>query len=128
MTERELLECHVKILSLQEELGTSYKDASHRLYFAHWERMKAQEQSNAYLQNMVARSKRNCMQFRHRIKMLSDTMCGDIAGKVADKNIQSTQGAVPTSPPSKEPECEIIDLTTPTDNSGGNSKGKQRIR
>ena len=40
MTDWELLGLHAEIMSLHETLGISYKDASHRLYMAEWEKLK----------------------------------------------------------------------------------------
>lgn len=44
-SDRERLSAHAEVLSLQERLGISYKDASHRLYMAEMERMKADEKT-----------------------------------------------------------------------------------
>ena len=40
LTDRELLSCHAEVKALQNKLGTSYKDASHRLYMAEVEKLK----------------------------------------------------------------------------------------
>lgn len=42
-SDAERLTAHAEVLALQERLGISYKDASHRLYMAEMERMKAEE-------------------------------------------------------------------------------------
>jgi hypothetical protein len=44
-SERERLAAHAEVLALQQRLGISYKDASHRLYLAEVERMKADEKA-----------------------------------------------------------------------------------
>jgi hypothetical protein len=46
LTHRELLNLHAEIKAMQARLGISYKDASHRLYLAEWERIKVED--NAY--------------------------------------------------------------------------------
>ena len=39
------MSAHAEILELQNRLGISYKDASHRLYMAEMERLKADEKT-----------------------------------------------------------------------------------
>ena len=41
--DRELLGCHAEVKALQNTLGTSYKDASHRLYMAEVETLEQQD-------------------------------------------------------------------------------------
>jgi hypothetical protein len=43
LTDRELLSCHAEVKALQNNLGTSYKDASHRLYMAEVETLEQQD-------------------------------------------------------------------------------------
>ncbi|KIL54925.1 hypothetical protein M378DRAFT_182373 [Amanita muscaria Koide BX008] len=43
LTQRELLGLHAEVKALQERLGISYKDASHRLYMTEIEKLKADE-------------------------------------------------------------------------------------
>jgi hypothetical protein len=43
LTDRELLGCHAEVKALQNNLGTSYKDASHRLYMAEVETLEQQD-------------------------------------------------------------------------------------
>ncbi|KAF8233454.1 hypothetical protein L208DRAFT_1266540, partial [Tricholoma matsutake] len=40
---RELLSCHAKVKALQNNLGTSYKDANHRLYMTKVEKLEQQD-------------------------------------------------------------------------------------
>jgi hypothetical protein len=42
LTDRELLGCHAEVKALQNHLGTSYKDASHRLYMTEVEKLEQQ--------------------------------------------------------------------------------------
>lgn len=41
LSDRERLAAHAEIIALSRRLGISYKDASHRLYMAEVERLKA---------------------------------------------------------------------------------------
>ena len=43
MTDRELLSCHAKVKALQNQLGTSYKDAVQWLYMAEVEKLQQQD-------------------------------------------------------------------------------------
>jgi hypothetical protein len=43
LTDRELLSCHASVKALQDQLGISYKDASHHLYLAEVEKLKQQD-------------------------------------------------------------------------------------
>jgi hypothetical protein len=43
LTDRKLLGCHAEVKALQNNLGTSYKDASHRLYMAEVEKLEQQD-------------------------------------------------------------------------------------
>lgn len=45
---------HAEILALQERLGISYKDASHRLYMAELEKLKAVDKHCKALANLKA--------------------------------------------------------------------------
>ncbi|KAF8812718.1 hypothetical protein BYT27DRAFT_7207558 [Phlegmacium glaucopus] len=52
LTDRECLGLHAEIKSLQERLGISYKDASHRLYMSELEKLKAEKDaSKAFCQD-----------------------------------------------------------------------------
>jgi len=43
LTDRELLGCHAEVKALQNNLGTSYKDASHCLFMAEVEMLEHQD-------------------------------------------------------------------------------------
>jgi hypothetical protein len=43
LTDREYLTLHAEVKALQERLGISYKDASHRLYMAEVEKLKVDD-------------------------------------------------------------------------------------
>jgi len=43
LTDRELLSCHAEVKALQNQLGTSYKDAAHRLYMAEVEKLQQED-------------------------------------------------------------------------------------
>ncbi|KAF8809687.1 hypothetical protein BYT27DRAFT_7254402 [Phlegmacium glaucopus] len=48
----ERLSAHAEVLALQERLGISYKDASHRLYMAELERLKSDEKMHKAFANL----------------------------------------------------------------------------
>jgi predicted Co/Zn/Cd cation transporter (cation efflux family) len=55
LTDRELLSCHAKVKALQNQLGTSYKNASHSLYMA---KVGNLEQQNITLKTYVTLKER----------------------------------------------------------------------
>lgn len=56
-SDRERLLAHAEVLSLQERLGISYKDASHRLYMAEMEKLMAEEIRYKAFTRLQARTK-----------------------------------------------------------------------
>ncbi|KAF8811076.1 hypothetical protein BYT27DRAFT_7018481, partial [Phlegmacium glaucopus] len=48
----ERLSAHAEVLALQERLGISYKNASHRLYMAELERLKSDEKMHTAFVNL----------------------------------------------------------------------------
>jgi hypothetical protein len=56
LTDRELIGFHAEVKALQERLGISYKDASHRLYMAEVEKLKANETSRKLCVSLKSRT------------------------------------------------------------------------
>jgi len=46
---------HAEVLALQETLGISYKDASHRLYLAELEKLKVADEKYKAFKNLASR-------------------------------------------------------------------------
>jgi len=66
LTDRELLSCHAEVKALQNQLGTSYKDASHRLYMAEVEKLEQQDVTLKTYATMKERMKCSLESFKHR--------------------------------------------------------------
>jgi hypothetical protein len=49
---------HAEVLALQETLGISYKDASHRLYIAELEKLKVADEKYKAFKNLGSRLKK----------------------------------------------------------------------
>ncbi|KAF8950431.1 hypothetical protein BDZ97DRAFT_1771257 [Flammula alnicola] len=73
LTERELLTAHAEVKALQEQLGLSYKDASHRLYMAEWERLKADEEAKKFFTSLANRTKNSLENFQTRLSDIAHT-------------------------------------------------------
>ncbi|KAF8958982.1 hypothetical protein BDZ97DRAFT_1923293 [Flammula alnicola] len=74
LTDRELLAAHAEVKALQEQLGLSYKDASHRLYMSTWEKVKADEETKKFFTILSERTKNSLETFQTR---LSDIACSN---------------------------------------------------
>lgn len=57
LSEHEVLTLHAEVLALQEKLGISYKDASHRLYTAEIEKLALADAHHKAVSNLNARIK-----------------------------------------------------------------------
>ncbi|KIM35092.1 hypothetical protein M413DRAFT_14730 [Hebeloma cylindrosporum] len=55
LSEQETLSLHAEVLALQETLGISYKDASHRLYMAEMEKIKVADEKFKAFKNVERR-------------------------------------------------------------------------
>jgi hypothetical protein len=66
LTDRELLSCHAEVKALQHQLGTSYKDASHRLYMAEVEKLEQQDVTLKTYATLKERMERNLESFERR--------------------------------------------------------------
>jgi hypothetical protein len=55
LSEQETLSLHAEVVALQNKLGISYKDASHRLYIAELERLKAADAKHKAFKNLDKR-------------------------------------------------------------------------
>jgi hypothetical protein len=112
-------------LALQEKLGTSYKDASHRLYVAAWEKLKSQQKSHAYFDNMAQRTDNSLAVFRQRMDMLSQNLVGKLQGPAAESNAGTTSKVLPTG---NQTPAAAGHITSPYISSklSCNAKGKQK--
>jgi hypothetical protein len=66
LTDRELLNCHAEVKALQNQLGTSYKDASHRLYMAKVKKLEQQDVTLKTFATVKERMESNLQSFQHR--------------------------------------------------------------
>jgi hypothetical protein len=66
LTDRELLNCHAEVKALQNQLGTSYKDASHRLYMAEVEKLEQQDLTLKSYATLKERMEYNLESFERR--------------------------------------------------------------
>jgi hypothetical protein len=66
LTDRELLSCHAEAKALQTGLGTSYKDASHRLYMAEVEKLEQQDITLKTYATLKERIRSNLKTFESR--------------------------------------------------------------
>ncbi|KAF8805952.1 hypothetical protein BYT27DRAFT_7103388 [Phlegmacium glaucopus] len=71
LTERECLGLHAEIKSLQERLGISYKDASHHLYMAELEKLKAEKDASKAFSNLMMRTERAVKMFNQKADELA---------------------------------------------------------
>jgi len=55
LSDQENLLLHAEVLALQETLGISYKDASHRLYLAELEKLKVADEKYKAFKNLETR-------------------------------------------------------------------------
>ncbi|KAF8954483.1 hypothetical protein BDZ97DRAFT_1864963, partial [Flammula alnicola] len=55
LSDHDRLTLHAEVLALQEKLGISYKDASHRLYIAELEKLKVADQTYKAFKNLDSR-------------------------------------------------------------------------
>ncbi|KAF8964538.1 hypothetical protein BDZ97DRAFT_1757877 [Flammula alnicola] len=70
---RELLASHAEVKALQEQLGLSYKDASHRLYMSTWEKVKADEETKKFFAILSERTKNSLEIFQTRLLDIART-------------------------------------------------------
>lgn len=67
MTDRELMGLHAEIMSLRDILGTSYKDACHRLYMAEWEKLKRDDRMQKAFSLLTNRTREALGNFQARL-------------------------------------------------------------
>jgi hypothetical protein len=70
LTDRELLNCHAEVKALQTGLGTSYKDASHRLYMAEVEKLEQQDITLKTYVTLKERIRSNLNSFESRFSKI----------------------------------------------------------
>lgn len=68
MSEQEAFGLHAEVLALQHKLGISYKDASHRLYMAELERLKAADAAHKAFTNLDTRIEKYLQDLNMRFK------------------------------------------------------------
>lgn len=61
---------HAEIMSLRDTLGLSYKDASHRLYMAEWEKLKTDDRTQKAFALMATRARAAVGNFQTRLDQL----------------------------------------------------------
>jgi len=85
LTDRELLGCHAEVKALQIQLGTSYKDASHRLYMAEVEKLKQQDITLKTYATLKERMEHNLKSFENRFSdIITPSSSNTIANPPAD--------------------------------------------
>jgi hypothetical protein len=52
LSDQESLNVHAEVVALQQRLGITYKDASHRLYMAELEKLKAADSAHKAFKNI----------------------------------------------------------------------------
>ena len=52
LSDQENLMLHAEVVALQQKLGISYKDASHRLYMAELEKLKVADETHKAFKNL----------------------------------------------------------------------------
>ena len=93
MTDRKLLGLHAKIMSLRETLGISYKDASHRLYMAEWEKLKTDARTQKAFNLLTTRTKKTIEKLQTSLGQLG------IAEKpIPDPNSSANADTLPNTP------------------------------
>jgi hypothetical protein len=70
LTDRELLSCHAEVKALQNQLGTSYKDASHHLYMAEVEKLEQQDITLKTYATLKERVEHNLKSFESRFSAI----------------------------------------------------------
>jgi hypothetical protein len=66
------------VLALQERLGLSYKDASHRLYMAEMERLKADEKTYKAFATLEATTKKALEKAFNEVKEMEEAFSSDM--------------------------------------------------
>ncbi|KAF8955607.1 hypothetical protein BDZ97DRAFT_1764653 [Flammula alnicola] len=99
LTERELLTAHAEVKALQEQLSLSYKDASHWLYMAEWERLKADEEVKKFFTSLANRTKNSLANFQTRLSDIARTNGHPVNSCDSVKIIKNTDYAYMLNPP-----------------------------
>jgi hypothetical protein len=84
LTDRELLGCHAEVKALQNQLGTSYKDASHRLYMAEVEKLEQQDITLKTYATLKKRMERNLRSFESRFAGIPIRPSHETSDTIAD--------------------------------------------
>jgi hypothetical protein len=78
LTDRELLSCHAEAKGLQDQLGTSYKDATHRLYMAEVEKLEQQDITLKTYATLKERVENKLISFERRFSEITPSSHSDI--------------------------------------------------
>ena len=79
---------HAEVMALQEMLGISYKDASHRLYMAECEKLKTDEKTQKAFSIVKERTQGALVGFQRRLVQI-----GGELGSLADEPPNTDAGA-----------------------------------
>ena len=91
MTDWELLGLHAEIMSLHETLSISYKDASHQLYMAKWEKLKTDARTQKMFDLLTTHTKKTIEKLQTSLGQL-----GIVEKPIPDPN--SNADAPPNTP------------------------------
>ncbi len=61
---------HAEITSLCDHLGISYKDASHRLYMAQWQKLKTDAKTHKAFKTLVGQTEDAIVRIREKFLLL----------------------------------------------------------
>ena len=80
MTAREMMTLHANIMSLQEMLSISYKNASHQLYMSEWEKLTVDDKTDKAFSGLTKRLQASLTGFQKRLEALSAPQSGRCLG------------------------------------------------
>ena len=99
MTARKMMTLHADIMSLQESLGISYKNASHQLYMSKWKQLRVDGKTDRAFSGLTKRLQASLTGFQKWLETLSalqsgrclgtDDDTGDDANANADDSVDS---------------------------------------
>ncbi|KAM6500777.1 hypothetical protein JOM56_003791 [Amanita muscaria] len=72
LTDRECLSLHAEVKAMQERLGISYKDATHRLYMAEVEKLKADQNAHKAFVNLKSRTHDALIKFNNHLSAIDN--------------------------------------------------------
>jgi hypothetical protein len=93
MTTREMMGLHAEIMSLRETLGISYKDASHRLYMAEWDKVKTDERTHKAFSILSARARDALNGFQTQLNKFTPEVKSNTATGSSDSDAEDDADA-----------------------------------